>query len=421
MECHFTWALDFSDTTFPRLRQHLWDINPQEGHPWLASIHNLQGFISFQLKANQDALESFQTAAEAFRRAADEGPCLLVTYGNLAWLHHHLGNGEQSQAYLSRVRDLMETHPPPSQDELHPEVYAERAWTLMSISVHHQEVGPYFLRAMARRPDVVAWNSSYVVWLFSGTELGEELPEELRRAKERDPENAYLAVRCLNVRAKRGERLEDDARGLADRIMAAPLTKYSGIKALLWIFSQHICAEEAMVLAENFLHRHPQHYYARKCAAQCYRWSLSSPRLPSHVDSLQVRTRAIELHRDLIQRYPKISAVTKLELAGLYATVDLRRAEEQYKELLHHPNPGLRQKIYHKYAYFLFYQKHDGRNSARYHMEAVKIPKQSVCRTKSYIILDLLRRKQLFPRLRLEQFLRTVPPPEDQPQRDDRV
>lgn len=405
MQCHFTWDLDFRHTSFPNLRQHLEDINPQETHPYLGCFHNLLGFINFQVNAHEDALRSFKTAAEAFRGgAADEGPCLLVTYGNLAWLYNHLRNGEECQRYLSKVGVIMETHPPPFQDELHPEVYAENAWTLMSVSVNNPLVGVYLQIATARRPDMVAWSSSYVVWLSrsSGNELEEELMEKLRSAKERDPENTYLAVHYLNQRAMRGEDIVEEARMLAGTIMESPVGMYSGMKALLWIFTKYISAYEAMNLAEQLLERYPDLHYAKKCAAQCYRWNLEN-----------VRDRAIALHQDLILHYPDISASTKLHLANIYAPSDQRRAEQEYRALLEDPNPVFKQKIYYSYACFLFYQKHEGDRSAFNHMEVLKIPKQSKFYKKSYNILDRHRKNKRFPELKLEHFLSTVPPPEN--------
>lgn len=305
----------------------------------------------------------------------------------------------------------METHPPPSQDELHPEVYAEKAWTLMSVSVNKPLVGEYLQIATARRPDMVAWSSSYVVWLTgsSGNELEEELMETLRSAKERDPENTYLAVHYLNQRAMRGEDIVEEARTLAGTIMESPMGMYSGMKALLWIFTQYMSANEAMNLAEQLLERYPDLHYAKECAAQCYRWNLKEESLEN------VRGRAIELHQDLILHYPKISASTKLHLANIYAPVDQHRAEQEYRALLDRLNPKLvfRQEIYHKYACFLFYQKHEEGLSAKNHMEVLKIPEQSKFYKKSYNILDKLRNKNHFPELELEHFLSTVPLPEN--------
>lgn len=415
LQCHFTWALDISSTKFPELRQRLEDINPQEGHPWLGCVHNLLGFINFHQNSNEDALNSFKMAAEAFRGGAEEeeeGSCLVGTYGNLAWLYHHLGKEEESQMYLSKVKVLMETHVPPSQDELHPEVCAEKAWTLMTFSVPDHRVGEYFQKAIEGRPDMVAWNTSYVLWLiqsFSG-ELEEELMEKLRNAKERDPKNTNLAVLYLNQRAMRGEDIEEEARRLADKIMESPVGSYSGMKALLWIFTRYISANEAMNLAEQLLEHYPEQHYAKTCAASTYRWSLSSRSFIFQNESLwNVRDRAIALHQDLILRYPGESVTMKLRLAGIYTKFDLDKAEQEYIDLL--GNPNVRQEVCHKYANFLNYQKKDSWSSARQHMEVLKIPKQSLYYKKSYEILDTIRKKNLFRDLRVDQFLSKVPPP----------
>lgn len=416
LQCHFTWALDISSIKFLELRQHLDDINSQEGHPWLGCVHNLLGFINFHQKSNEDALKSFKMAAEAFRGGAEEeeGSCLVVTYGNLAWLYHHLGKEEESQTYLSKVKVLIETHVAPSQDELHPEVYAEKAWTLMTFSIRDHRVGEYFHKAIEGLPDMAAWNTSYVVWLIesSSSKLEEEIMEKLRNAKKRDPKNTYLAVIYLNQRAMRGEDIEEEARELAGKIMASPVGSYCGMKLLLWMFTEYISANEAMNLAEQLLKRYPKQHYAKNCAADSYRWSLSSKRFTFQNESLRnVRDRAIALHQDLILHSPGESVTTKLRLAEIYGKFDKDKAEQEYKDLLGIPNPDVRQKVYHQYANFLNYQKKDRWSSARHHMKVLEIPKQSFYYKKSYEILDSIRKKNLFPGLRIYQFLSKVPPP----------
>lgn len=42
----------------------------------------------------------------------------MVNYGNLAWLHHHLGGEAESQAYLAKLDALTSKYQPPT-DELH--------------------------------------------------------------------------------------------------------------------------------------------------------------------------------------------------------------------------------------------------------------------------------------------------------------
>ncbi|XP_049911329.1 interferon-induced protein with tetratricopeptide repeats 2-like, partial [Epinephelus moara] len=142
LQCHFIWDLDPSRSKLLRLRDNLEDIGTEEGNSWLGHIYNLRGFIQYDLGFKEDAQSLFSKAAEAFRqmRNADEGPWLVVNYGNLAWLHHHLGEQAESQAYLSKVDALINKYPSPSQDELHPEICAEKAWTLMKFSAEQKQL-----------------------------------------------------------------------------------------------------------------------------------------------------------------------------------------------------------------------------------------------------------------------------------------
>ncbi|XP_075938709.1 antiviral innate immune response effector IFIT1-like [Anarhichas minor] len=206
----------------------------KKGHCWLGHIYNLRGFIQYKLGFTEDAQSFFNKAAEAFRqmRKADDGPWLVVNYGNLAWLHHHLGDQAESEAYLSKVEALMKKYPSPSQDELHAEIYAEKAWTLMKFSTDRELVADYFQKAIRMQPDMVEWNTSHVMGLASAfdhsdTGLEADILEKMRVAKEQDPENLYLAVYYLEQRAKNGERVEDEARELAGKILRNPLSSYS--------------------------------------------------------------------------------------------------------------------------------------------------------------------------------------------------
>uniref|UniRef100_A0A8D0D3T8 Uncharacterized protein n=1 Tax=Sander lucioperca TaxID=283035 RepID=A0A8D0D3T8_SANLU len=253
LQCHFTWDLESSRPIPLRLRDHLEDIGTEEGNSWLGHIYNLRGFVQYKLGFTEDAQSFFNKAAEAFRRIrnADEGPWLVVNYGNLAWLHHHLGDQAESQAYLSKVDALMNKYPSPSQDQLHPEIYAEKAWTLMTFSTDKTLAVDYFQRAIRMQPDMVEWNSSYVLGLvdafkYSDTGLEADLLKKMRMAKEQDPENLYLAAHYLTLRADRERKIEDEARELARKVLRNPVSSYSGIKPLLEVYINHVSIDEAI-------------------------------------------------------------------------------------------------------------------------------------------------------------------------------
>ncbi|XP_053179064.1 interferon-induced protein with tetratricopeptide repeats 2-like [Scomber japonicus] len=396
LQCHFTWNIEHN-SKFYRIKDKLKDIGTDEGNSWLGHIYNLQGYIHYQLKLKKDALCFLKKATEAFRQSkvSDEGPWLVVNYGNLTWLHHKLGEEAESQTYLSKVDTLLKEYSSPSQDELHPEIYAEKAWTLMKINQDKNELAAdYFQRAIRMQPDMVEWHTSYVIGLvkahkYGETPLEEEILEKMRMAKERDPENLYLAALELEQRALREERIEDEARELARLILRNPVSSYSGIKVLLWVYSEHISVDEAIALAEEALEKYPDVRYLKWCAALCYKWKILPDR-HSHESTIH---RAVNLHKEVISLYPNPSSslVKKIALANLYAKSrdGLAKAEQTYQELLATKlELAERQMLYSYYAKYLYFNRKDNRKSIEYYMKVAKIPLDNYFQRKSIEALE---------------------------------
>ncbi|KAK1897043.1 Interferon-induced protein with tetratricopeptide repeats 1 [Dissostichus eleginoides] len=402
LQCHFTWDLDPSRSLLISLRETVKDIGTEEGNSWLGHIYNLRGFIQYKLGFNEDAQSFFNKAKQAFNnmRNADEGPWLVVNYGNLAWLHHHLGDQAESEAYLSKVDALNKKYPSPSQEELHPETYAEKAWTLMKFSADKNLLSAdYFQKAIEMQPDMVEWNTSYIIGLVnaskhSSTGLEEEILEKMRVAKEQDPENLYLAVKYLDQRAKRGESIEDEARELAREVLRNPVSSYSGFTAILRVYKTYLSVDEAIDLAEEALKDHPDERYLKRCAALCYKWKIVFSR-----DSRPKKSmidRAVGLHQEVISLYPHSSLVKKIDLANVYgkANYDQAKAEQIYQELLERDlEPADKQVLYNNYARYLNFDRKEYQKSLKYHMKAAAIPHQSFFRDGSIKVLEKIRAK----------------------------
>ncbi|KAI4814833.1 hypothetical protein KUCAC02_005020, partial [Chaenocephalus aceratus] len=358
LQCHFTWDLDLSRSLLSRCRDELLDIGTDNGNRWLGHIYNLRGFIQYRLGSNEDAQSFFNKATEAFNkmRNADEGPWLVVNYGNLAWLHHHLGDQAESEAYLSKVDALNEKYPSPSQEELHPEIYAEKAYTLMTFNGDMNLVADYFQRAIEMQPDMVEWNSWHVLALTyayrcSSTGLDDDIFQKMRIAQEQDPENLDLAAQYLWQRAKRGESVKDEARELATKVLRSPVGSYSGLKPLLWVYRTSISDDEAIALAEEALKNHPDERYLKRRAALCYEKRLFFIDSPT---TTSMQARAVSLHEEVIALYPDSSFKRKLHLATVYARTMAKM-------------------------------------SIQYHMEAAKIQHQSFFRKSSIKVLEKIR------------------------------
>ncbi|KAM7012298.1 interferon-induced protein with tetratricopeptide repeats 1B-like [Tautogolabrus adspersus] len=418
LQCHLTWDLDLKRPKLLRLRDKMEDFSTEEGNRWLGHIYNLWGFIQYKLGLNEEAKSLFQKAAETLNklRKADEGPWLVVNYGNLAWLHHHLGDQAESQAYLSKVDALMKKYPSPSQGEFHPEIYAEKAWTLMFFREDMKLVVEYFEKAARMQPDMVEWNTSYVIWLKNAqnsrdTKQDPDLLEKMRRAKEQDPENLYLAVLYLEQRADEGENIKDEVRELA-RNLRSLCCSYSGMWALLNLYKNHISVDEAIDLAEKVLREHPDVRYLKKCVALCYRrriiyLSRSCPE-QSTVD------RAIALHEELLSLYPHSSLRREIDLAFLYAKShhSKAKAEQIFQKLLKNEpaEPADKQMLYNQYAHYLYFDQKDSHRSIQYHMKAAAIPEKSFIRKNSIRILEETKNRSKMCR-EIEKFLRNLPEP----------
>ncbi|XP_037625837.1 interferon-induced protein with tetratricopeptide repeats 1-like [Sebastes umbrosus] len=420
LQCHFTWDLDPSRNKLLRFCDQLEDIGTEEGNRWLGHIYNLWGFIQYKLGLTKDAQSLFNKAAEAFRqmRSADEGPWLVVNYGNLAWLNHHLGDQAESQAYLTKIDALMNKYPSPSQDELHPEIYAEKAWTLMKFRSDKKLAADYFQRAIKMQPDMVEWNTSHILVLArafkdSNTGLEADMLEKVRIAKEQDPENLYLAAYYLEQCAKKGERIEDEARELARKVLRNPVSSYSGMKPLIRVYRNYVSIDEAIELADEALENHPDERYLKRCAALCYKWKIMLFR-DSRPEQRMIK-RAISLHEEVISLYPHSSLMKELDLAYIYEKFNQgqAKAEQMYRQLLERDlEPPEKQVLYNHYAKYLYFDRKEEQSSIRYHMKAAAIPQHSFCHESSITTLQKIKAKGRSRMCReIEEFLANLQRP----------
>uniref|UniRef100_A0A3B3IE66 Uncharacterized protein n=1 Tax=Oryzias latipes TaxID=8090 RepID=A0A3B3IE66_ORYLA len=420
LECHFTWVKETTRSHLLHKRVQLEDIGTDEGNFWLGSIYNLWGFVLYELGSSKEAHKYFRKATETLQRLRkeDEGPWLMVNYGNLAWLHHHLGEEAKSQDYLSKVEALKSKFPSPSQDELHPEIYAEKAWTLMKFGKKNKLLAAdYFQRSFKMQPDMVQWQSSRVIALASAakhwdTDLSDDVLQEIRTAREQDPENLYVAAVELKVRGRKGESDKDEAETLGQKILLQPVSSYSGLKPLLRLHRELGSLDKAIVLTEEALERHPDERYLKRCAALCYKWKV----LRFTADRADQRTieRAIKLNEEVVDLYPDTSFVKKMDLAYVQAKSSHGRtiAYQMFQDLLARRDldSGDKQLLYYNYARYLNFERQDRNKSVQYYMKSAEIPNRSFYGKLSVKMLQKIcerGRSRMCPEIR--EFLENLP------------
>uniref|UniRef100_A0A8C6SPL2 Interferon-induced protein with tetratricopeptide repeats n=1 Tax=Neogobius melanostomus TaxID=47308 RepID=A0A8C6SPL2_9GOBI len=402
LQCHFTWDLSSERWLLLRRREKLLDICPEESNPWRGHIYNLLGFVQNRLGLSDEALSLFTSASEALR-----GPALLVIYSNLAWLHHERGETAVSHEYLMR-------------EPLHPEVLAEKAWTLMKFGPQQRRVAvELFEQALKEQPERVEWRSSQAIALMSSSEhtptgLTSKELLQVQRAHEEDPENMFLAVKYLSQRAKRREQVEEEVAELVPRIIPIAHSSYSGLKSVLKYFRLTKAVDEAISCAEEALEKHPESRYVKTCAALCYKWRLVFSQDARSQPSQELIDRAVSLFREVVSLYPDSCLLNEIELANICAKSNRSRADAAriYNELLRRDLvDNDKQMLFNCYAKFLRHEQHDFEGSVKYHMRAAEIPWRSFYRANSIEILQRNPPRNDKLKRQVERFLRSLQDP----------
>lgn len=404
LQCHFTWDLEPSISKLLQLKEKLEDIGSEQGYSWLGHIYNLQGYVHHQLGFTDEARSFFNRSAEAFRQmrnaVSDTGPWLVVNYGNRAWLHHLQGEQAESRAYLAKVEALTEEHPSPSQEELHPEIYAEQAWTLMKFGPAQKLLAvEYFQRAIRMQPDMLEWRSSHILVLLStfnrsNPAMMDGIFEKMKIALRHDPQNLFLAALHVEACARNRRQIQEEVRELARRLLKRSVSSYSGIKVILRLYRMYVSLDEAIDLAEEVLERHPQERYAKKCAAVCYSKKILQEK-PLRLER-SLTSRAVALCGEVVALYPHSSLKCKIALANIYGHLERRReAEELYEQLLESQlDPEQAQMLYCYYAKYAHVVQRKSSTSIEYHMRAAAIPLRSVYRDKSLQVLEKIQQQK---------------------------
>ncbi|CAL8272993.1 unnamed protein product [Arctogadus glacialis] len=433
-ECHFTWNLNSHRNHLFLLRDKLEDIGTEDGNLWLGHIYNLQAYVHFLLASEEetpgstmsDALRCFGQAGEAIRQVrntvADEGPWLLVNYGNLAWLHYRRDEWSESLAYLGKAEALLREYPSSIQGQPHQEVLAEKAWTLMNFGQDGKRSAvELFRKAIEVEPACpVEWTTSHALALAFSSPPDDSSPEQeadvletLRRAVEGDLDNLYVATVYLERRAMTdGRGIAERARELTKEVLKRSQTSYSGIRPLLRVYRLHVSLDEAIDAANEALERHPTKRHLKFGLASCYKWKIFSDGDSPFIEGL--RRRAISLYEELCSLYPHSFLLEKIALASLYAQSsnhDNTEADKIYKELLEIDlEPAQRQILYNKYAKFLNFILQDRQGSIEYHMKAAEILHSSWFRRNSIHILTQIKNRRMNRMCgEIEDFLAQLP------------
>uniref|UniRef100_A0A670ZJE9 Interferon induced protein with tetratricopeptide repeats 5 n=1 Tax=Pseudonaja textilis TaxID=8673 RepID=A0A670ZJE9_PSETE len=170
LECHFTWELQKEHIDPDELEERIAEQIRFLIHKSKVQNYNLLAYVKFLNDKKEEALENLQKAEEAvpleYPGKVEKGS--LVTWGNYAWVHYHMGNLTESQAYLEKVESICKQLGSESPYKLElPQIYCEKGWALLKFGVrYYEKAKESFEKALEEEPENPEFNSGYAVTIY---------------------------------------------------------------------------------------------------------------------------------------------------------------------------------------------------------------------------------------------------------------
>ncbi|XP_072523362.1 interferon-induced protein with tetratricopeptide repeats 5-like [Salminus brasiliensis] len=279
LECHFTWALRKEDTDptdlLNRLEEQInYDLGKEGG---AAHTYNSLGFVKYLLGSHDEALSNLQRSVELTKEYHGEDceKLLVVSYGNLAWLHYHMKAYEECESYLNKLKEIKEKHFPDSTFATYPQVLGEKGWIFLKFSrTYYERAKECFRKALEMEPAEGEWNAGYAIALYR-TET--DLPnltdsptvKQLRRAIETNPDNDVLKV-LLGLKMAVYKKY-DEAEGLVETALKNSPEHPHVMRYVGKFFRHKGSADRAIALLKRALNRVPNSSFIHHQLALSYK------------------------------------------------------------------------------------------------------------------------------------------------------
>ncbi|XP_072095841.1 interferon-induced protein with tetratricopeptide repeats 1-like [Mobula birostris] len=390
LQCHFTWrpqkeTIDLEDLMY-RLQDSI-DMNMKyedQSYNQLAFVNCLQGKCEEAIQHLKEAEKILrENHKDEFERR------IIITYGNFAWVHYHMGQLTKAQTYLDKLEMICKPlSDGPCYTAMIPEVYGEKGWSLLSSAAeYYEEAKECFAKALEQDPDNTEWIMGYGTVLFrleafSGTPESCDQSQSVkyfRRVLELDPDDA-MAMVLLALKLQRLRQNEE-----ANELVEQALQKNSDLPYVLRYaakyYRQRGSVEKAIRLLKQALELTPHSCFLHHQLGLCYRSKLKysrsrSPRNPEFQQKVKLINlckyhfeKAFE-HRPRSAVKPQLDFADTCIIGGEYS-----RAEEIYSRLVELVDirPENMQSICLEAGLFELHQKKSETNAVSLFLKGVKI------------------------------------------------
>ncbi|XP_059958347.1 interferon-induced protein with tetratricopeptide repeats 1-like [Mesoplodon densirostris] len=414
LRCHFTWELVIKDDEIPDLENRVLDQIEFLDTKYNIGIYNLLAYVKHLRGQNEEALKSLKEAEDlTLQEYGNQSDVRsLVTWGNYAWLHYHMGRHAEAQIYLDEVKNTCRKLANSSSYRMEcPQMDCEEGWALLKCGGENYERAKVcFEKALEEDPENPEFSTGYAITIYRLESFHKEerspgafCLNTLKQAIRLNPKDAYIKVLlALKLQAvgqeAEGEKYIKEALTNASskiyvfRYIATFYRRKGSLGEALWFLKLALEATPSSVLL---------HHQMGLCyKAQIIQIKKATNWQPKGQDKANVNRiiqSAIYHFEFAVQQKPTFE-FAYIDLAEMYTEAgDHKKAEDAYQKVLcmEALNKHMLQQVHFHYGRFLEYQKKSEVDAISHYLKAVKIENASLGRNKSISSLKKLALKKL--------------------------
>ncbi|XP_023976994.1 interferon-induced protein with tetratricopeptide repeats 1 [Physeter macrocephalus] len=413
LRCHFTWELVIEDTEIADLENRVLEQIEFLDTKYNVGIYTLLAYVKHLRGQNEEALKSLKEAEDLTQQEHDNQSDVrsLVTWGNYAWLHYHMGRHAEAQIYLDEVKNTCRKLANSSSYRIEcPQMDCEEGWALLKCGGENYERAKVcFEKALEVDPENPEFSTGYAITVYrlqafnKPAKSTEAVLNTLKQAVRLNPEDAYM--KSLLALQLQGVRQEAQGEKYIKEALTDGSSKIYVFRHAAKFYRKKGSTREALQFLKLALKATPSSVCLHHQMGLCYKLQMirikratnGQPKGQDKENINRIIQSAISHFEFAVQQKPTFE-FAYIDLAEMYTEAgDHQKAEDVYQKVLcmESLNKYMLQQVHFHYGQFLEFQKKSEVDAISHYLKAVKIENASLNRDKSIYSLKKLALKKL--------------------------
>ncbi|XP_075831374.1 antiviral innate immune response effector IFIT1-like [Microtus pennsylvanicus] len=403
LSCHFTWSLLFEDADIPDLEMRISEEVEFLDIMSPVRMHNLLAYVRHRKGQNEEALQSLREA-EALIQEEPLDKKMLVTWGNCAWVHYHMGSLAEAQSYLDKVENTCKEFGSPFRYRMEcAEMDCEEGWALLKCGGrNYRRAIECFAKALEAEPENPEYSIGYAVAAYREDNDDNNVSlEPLRKAVMLNPADPYIKVYLALKLQSVGE--NDEAERHIEEALSSTSCQTYVFRYAAKYYRREGCIDKALQLLHKALQTSPNSSYLHFQIGLCYKQQMiqlktSRNTLSKRLGSMQQLAQlAICEFQKTVELCPTFE-MAYVCMAEVQAEIrQYEEAEANFQIALNMQNlrGHIKQDIHFRYGRYQLFHQNSEDNAITHYLKGLKIEETSYAQKKLLIALEKVAERRV--------------------------